>query len=303
MNTSSLAPIVLFTYNRPWHTRQTVTALQNNELARNSELFVFSDGPKDENDAQAVDDVRRFIRTISGFKKTLIVERQENRGLADSIISGVSRVVNDHGRVIVLEDDLLTGPHFLRFMNAALDYYGDKKDVWHISGWNYPIDSTGLPDAFLWRVMNCWGWATWADRWQYYRRDPGGVIKAFTREEIFRFNLDGNFDFWRQVKRNAAGKIKSWAIFWYAAIFRHKGLCLNPTRSLVQNIGRDGSGRHCGSGDRKRLTDPPAETVPREFPLQIAENQAVVAHIKRLLADEKERSSLKGMICRLIMQS
>jgi len=303
MMRQSFAPVVLFTYNRPWHTRQTVTALQNNEPARNSELYIFSDGPKNQEDEQNVVEVRRFIRTVSGFKKTIIVEQTENRGLADSIINGVSEVVNDRGRVIVLEDDLLTGPNFLGFMNTALDYYQEKNDVWHISGWNYPIDSAELPDTFLWRAMNCWGWATWADRWQYYRRDPEELIKSFTREDIFRFNLDGNFDFWRQVKRNAAGKIKSWAIFWYAAIFRHKGLCLNPTRSLVRNIGRDGSGKHCGNGDSSRSPISHPETMPGDFPERMEEDRLALNHIKKYLADEKERASLKGLICRLIMQN
>ena len=302
MTSPSFAPIVLFTYNRPRHTRQTVTALQNNEPARNSELYIFSDGPKNQEDEQNVAEVRRFIHTVSGFKKTIIVEQTENRGLADSIINGVSEVVNDRGRVIVLEDDLLTGPNFLRFMNTALDYYCDKKDVWHISGWNYPIDPTGLPDAFLWRVMNCWGWATWADRWQYYRRDPGGLIKTFTREEIFRFNLDGTFDFWRQVERNAAGKIKSWAIFWYAAIFLNKGLCLNPTRSLVQNIGRDGSGTNCGRGGRKEPAMMPVGGDPRYFPERLEEDKQVVELIKALGTGSKGSFFLKNVLQRFISE-
>ncbi len=299
----NISPIALFTYNRPWHTRRTVEALQKNDLAEDSSLFIFSDGPKNRADRENVLAVRSYIRSISGFKEVVINERESNWGLADSITDGVTRVINDYGRVVVLEDDLLTGPAFLRFMNDALVYYRDQKKVWHISGWNYPISPEGLPQTFLWRVMNCWGWATWADRWQYYGRDPEGLIKSFTRKEILRFNLEGSHDFWDQARRNAKGRIKSWAIFWYATIFMHNGLCLNPTASLVQNFGRDGSGMHCGSGDKNRPAMPPAEIAPGPFQEKIEENAEVVDHVKKFFAAERKRSSLKGSICRLIMNN
>jgi hypothetical protein len=163
------APIILFVYNRPWHTKQTVEALQKNELAKDSELFIYSDAPRDASAEQAVQEVREYIRNIDGFKNITIVERDENWGLAKSIIDGVTKIVNEYGKVIVLEDDHVTSKYFLNYMNDALEFYKDTKEVWHISGWNYPLGGIfSSKKTFLWRVMNCWGWATWADRWQHF---------------------------------------------------------------------------------------------------------------------------------------
>ena len=245
----NLSPIVLFVYNRPDHTRQTVEALQKNELAEQSELFIYSDAPKNEEAKEKVKEVREYIRTIDGFKKVTIIEREKNWGLADSIIDGVTKIVNEYGKIIVLEDDLVTSPYFLKFMNEALEFYEREDKVMHISGWNYPIDTNGLDDVFLWRVMNCWGWATWADRWKYYEKDVDKLIISFTKIDIKKFNLDGVENFWGQVLANKKGKINTWAVFWYATIFKHNGLCLNPSKTFVKNIGHDGSGVHCGDND------------------------------------------------------
>lgn len=245
----TLAPIVLFVYKRQWHTKQTVEALQKNELANHSDLFIFSDGPKSEKDIDNVKEVRDYIKTIDGFKKINIIEREKNWGLANNIIDGVTKIVNEYGKIIVLEDDLVTSPYFLKFMNEALEFYKDDEKVWHISGWNYPIEADGLGDIFFWRVMNCWGWATWVDRWKHYEKNIDEIINEFTKKDIKRFNLDGVENFWGQVIANKKGKINSWAIFWYAVIFKNNGLCLNPTVSFVQNIGLDGSGIHCGKND------------------------------------------------------
>jgi len=242
----NIAPIALFVYNRPWHTRQTIEALQKNELASSSKLFIFSDGPKKEDDLEKVLEVRDYIKSVQGFQDVQVIERGANWGLADSIIDGVTQIINQYSRIIVIEDDLVTSPHFLTFMNNALEFYRDETKVWHISGWNYPIDSEGLPDTFLWRVMNCWGWATWSDRWQFYRRAPEEICEKFPKDKIRQFNLYGAHDFWSQVMTNVNGRNKTWAIFWYATIFLNAGLCLNPTKSLVQNIGLDGSGTNSG---------------------------------------------------------
>ena len=241
------APIVLFTYNRPWHTQRTVEALQKNELASESELFIYSDDAKNQNARKNVDQVRDYLETINGFKKIIIIRRDKNWGLTNSIIDGVTKIVNQFGSIIVLEDDLVTSPYFLKFMNDALKLYKNEKRVWHISGWNYPIKVDGLEDVFLWRGMNCWGWATWSDRWQYYEKNIDKTISSFSKEDIKKFNLDGVAkDFWNQVIANKNGKINTWAIFWYGSIFKQDGLCLNPTKTLVENIGNDASGTNFG---------------------------------------------------------
>ena len=249
----NLAPIVLFVYNRPWHTKQTVEALQKNELASDSELFIYSDEAKNDDARKSVNEVREYIDEIDGFQKVTVIKREKNWGLANSIMDGVTEIVNEYGKIIVLEDDLVTSPYFLKFMNEALEFYKDQKKVWHISGWNYPINTDGLGDVFLWRTMNCWGWATWADRWKYYEKDVDKIINEFSNDDIKRFNLDGAEDFWSQVIANKDNKINTWAIFWYATIFKQNGLCLNPTQTFVENIGHDGSGVHCG--DKKNYLD------------------------------------------------
>ena len=159
-----LSPIVLFVYNRPWHTKQTVEALQKNELAKESELFIYSDEAKNKDVRKSVDEVREYIGKIDGFKKVTIIKREKNWGLANSIIDGVTKTVNEYGKIIVLEDDLITSPYFLKFMNEALEFYKEEQKVWHISGWSYPINTNNIDDVFFLRVMNCWGWATWADK-------------------------------------------------------------------------------------------------------------------------------------------
>ena len=250
MGNIELAPIILFVYNRLEHTKQTIKALQKNELATESELFIYSDAAKDEKIKQSVDEVRKYIKTVDGFKKVTIIEREKNWGLANSIIDGVTKIVNEYGKIIVLEDDLVTSPYFLKFVNEALEFYKDEKKVWHISGWNYPIKIDGEEDVFFWRVMNCWGWATWADRWQYFEKDIKKLITTFSKDDIKRFNLDGYENFWSQVIANKEGEINTWAIFWYATIFKQNGLCLNPVQTFVENIGHDGSGVHCGTSKK-----------------------------------------------------
>jgi hypothetical protein len=296
-----ISPIALFVYNRPWHTQQTIEALQKNELASSSKLFVFSDGPKSEQDAGKVQEVRDYINSIQGFKDQQVIERESNWGLADNIIDGATQIVNEYGRIIVLEDDLVMSPYFLSFMNEALEFYKDKKKVWHISGWNYPIDSKGLPDSFLWRVMNCWGWATWADRWQYFEREPEKLYKEFSNEQIKRFNLDGAYNFWGQVKGNVEGRIKTWAIFWYATIFKNEGLCLNPTQTLVQNIGHDGSGTNCGSASIN--SDEINNCKNHTFPSRIVENASAINKAKHIINHQNKYLYLAKKICKLIWKN
>jgi len=241
------APIVLFVYNRPEHTRQTLSALVANYLANESDLIIYSDAPKNQQAVEGVNTVRLLTKNIQGFKSVNIIERDKNLGLADSIIDGVTSIVNKYGRIIVLEDDIVTSPYFLLFMNKALDYYEKEKILWHISGWNYPIKTNGLHDAFFWRTMNCWGWATWKDRWQYYEKNVDKLIETFSKKDIYKLNINNTAGMWEQVISNKEGKINTWAIFWYATIFKNEGLCLNPTTSFVKNIGLDGSGVHCGN--------------------------------------------------------
>lgn len=242
----NLAPIVLFAFNRPEHTARTLDALSKNELARESDLIVYLDGPRNEADLVLIEKVHQVILSFKGFKSITVNKNSSNVGLAANIITGVTKVINKFGRIIVMEDDLVTSPKFLNYMNDGLNYYSEEKRIWHISGFTEFINVNRPNDSFLLRAMYCWGWATWSDRWVRFERNPEALIDTFTPEMIERFNLDNCMNFWSQVLLNASGKINTWAIFWYASIFKHEGLCLNPYNSYVQNIGFDGSGVHCG---------------------------------------------------------
>ena len=154
-----LAPVILFVYNRLWHTKQTVEALRKNEHAMNTDLFIFSDAPKNNISAPAVEEVRKYIRGIGGFRSVSIVERDENFGLSKSIVDGVTSLCNEFGRVIVLEDDLVTSPYFLNYMNEGLNIYRHEEDVISIHGYVYPLVEN-LPETFFFRGTDCWGWAT-----------------------------------------------------------------------------------------------------------------------------------------------
>ncbi|GAB7081069.1 sugar transferase [Megalodesulfovibrio paquesii] len=245
----TLAPVALFAYARPDHLQATLDALAANTLASQTEVTIFSDGPRHEQDAQAVRDVRELARATqlgSAFAAVHVVERDRNWGLADSIVDGVTTLCASHGRVIVLEDDIVTSCHFLQYMNDALDRYADAPQVMHIAGHNFDIDPTGLPESFFLGHSSCWGWATWQRAWAHFSRDAEMFVRSFSADDIHRFNLDGAYDYWGQILANRAGTLKTWAVFWYASVFQKNGLCLHPRASLVDNIGHDGTGTNCG---------------------------------------------------------
>ncbi|MDG5469932.1 glycosyltransferase family A protein [Deltaproteobacteria bacterium IMCC39524] len=241
---SDLSPIILFVYNRPEHTRRTLEALLENELAEQSDLFVYCDGPGSVSDREAVEQVRDYVRGIAGFRSVEIVERAENIGLACSIISGITEVLNHADRVVVLEDDIVTSRYFLRYMNDALEHYKAVDRVMHVSGYMFPIDSTELPQTFFYRSTSCWGWGTWASAWQFFKKEPDQLLRQFSTDEIERFSLGGVTDHWAQAVQNVKGRSNTWAVFWYASVFKRGGLCLHPAVSMTMNIGHDGSGVH-----------------------------------------------------------
>jgi len=250
-----LAPIVLFTYNRPWHTQQTINSLRRNELAAHSDLFVFSDGARNTQASRdGVREVREFLATVDGFNSVRIVERTENFGLADSIISGVTELCNVYGSVIVLEDDMVTSPHFLRFMNDALDMYESDEKVISIHGYVYPVQST-LPDTFFLKGADCWGWATWRRGWALFEKDGSKLLDQLKANNLVnRFNFNGTFDYVHMLRGQIKGKNNSWAVRWYASALLKDRLTLYPGRSLVQNIGIDNSGTHCVSSNDFQTT-------------------------------------------------
>jgi len=255
---NNLAPIVLFVYNRPWHTKQTVEALQKNKLAKESELFVYCDNAKNEDEKENVRGVRNYIDKINGFKKVTVIKREKNWGLASSIIDGVTHIVNKYGKIIVLEDDLVTSSYFLKFINDSLEVYKDREDIFSITGFNYPKTILNIPsdyekDIYLsYRCMS-WTWATWKDRWCKidWEVKDFDILKN-DQKQIDTFNKGGQ-DLFPMLKSQLEGNIDSWAIRFCYAHSINKSFCVYPIKSLVNNEGFDGSGVHCGNDKENRL--------------------------------------------------
>jgi len=249
----SYAPVLLFVYNRPRHTRLTVEALQNNTFAAGSDLVVYSDAPRKPEAAAAVQEVRRYIRTIAGFASVTIVERSANLGLANSIIDGVSQYCRERGRVIVVEDDLLTSPYFLEYMNNALSRYEDETRVMQVAGYMFPVSLNINEDALLLPFVTSWGWATWQRAWQHFDPDANGYHQLEKdRRRRRRFDLDGHYRYFRMLRAQRNGTADSWAIRWYLSVFLREGLVLFPAKSLVRNLGFDGSGVNCAVSEFKQ---------------------------------------------------
>ena len=244
----SHAPILLFTYNRLNHTRRCIESLQQNSLSAESELFIYSDAAKSEDQETAVQAVRQYLHTIDGFKQITFIERTENWGLARNIIDGVTTQVNRYGKVIVLEDDLVVAPHFLEFMNEALETYKDEPRVGHIQACDFTKDPT-LPDTFLIKWTGSWGWATWDRAWKHFNPNGKELLQELeARKLTYTFDFNGKYGFTRMLRRQITGQNNSWAIRWNASLFLKDILSLNVGRSLVQNEGFDGSGTNCGGG-------------------------------------------------------
>ena len=242
------APILLFVYNRPEHTRRCIESLTRNALAADSTLYIYADGAKDTTQQSAVDEVRSYLRTISGFKTVNLIERKENWGLARNIIDGVTTQINRYGKVIVLEDDLVVAPYFLQFMNDALETYKDEPKVGHIQACDFTQDPS-LPDTFLIKWTGSWGWATWERAWKHFNPNGKALLEELEQRKLtYTFDFNGKYGFTRMLRRQIEGKNNSWAIRWNASLFLKDILSLNVGRSLVQNEGFDGSGTNCGGG-------------------------------------------------------
>lgn len=232
----NLAPIMLFCFNRLNHLRLTIESLKKNTLAKESELIIFSDYGKN------VKEVREYIKTIKGFKKVTIVERKENFGLAKSIIAGVTEVVNKHGKVIVLEDDMVTGKYFLTYMNDALSLYEKDKKVGCIGCYVYPL-KIKLPETFFMKMNNPWGFGTWEKEWKLFEPNGKKLLKEIESKGLKKeFDINNSYPFTKMLKHQIKGKNNSWAIRWRASLFLKKKLTLYPGKHLIKNIGLDDTG-------------------------------------------------------------
>ena len=246
---SSPAPVALFVFNRPKHAELTIRSLAENYGAEQTDLYVFSDGPRHDEDRPRVMDVRALLRSIEGFKSVRVVERDENVGQARSIIEGVTQVVKDRGEVIVLEDDLVSSPYFLRYMNACLRLYENDLRVASIHAYVYPVDSL-LPETFFLRGADCWGWATWSNRWSEFEPDGAKLLGQLQASKLtYEFDFDGSYPYTKMLRGQISGRNNSLAIRLYASAFLKNKFTLYPGEPLVENIGVDGSGTHCAPSE------------------------------------------------------
>ena len=291
------APIALFAYNRLVHLKRTVEALCSARHAQESRLWIFCDGPKRPEDSEAVAQVRSYARSIQGFSTVTVVERDRNLGLAASITEGVRRLCEESGRVIVVEDDLIVSAGFLGFLNQALDRYEKDEEVMQASGYMYPGEF-GAPDESLFLPMiSCWGWGTWKRAWDRY--DPtmrGYETLRRDRRLRKRFDLGGAYDYFDMLERQVTGKIDSWGICWQLSVFMQHGLVLYPTRSLVRNIGVDGSGTHGGgTSELQQELSPGVQSAPIRFPKRVETDEAALARVATNL-----RAMRTGLLTRLL---
>jgi hypothetical protein len=239
-----LSPVALFAYRRPSHLRQTLQALRSNPEASQTELFVFCDGARDASVAADVDAVRNMVQEVLGFAAAHIVARESNYGLARNITEGVSEILRLRESVIVVEDDIVVSPFFLKFMNEALRRYRDSPRVGSISGYCYPVAGQ-MPETYFIRGADCWGWGTWRDRWKAYNPDgPALLSELRVRNLCHAFDFDGAMGFVQMLEDQIAGRNDSWAVRWHASCFLRDLLMLYPGRALAHNIGHDGSGTH-----------------------------------------------------------
>lgn len=240
-------PIAFFAYKRPELTRKSITALQGNQGFDPSLLFVFCDGARRQEDLLQVEETRKVVKELVSSQST-IEFRDENWGLANSIISATTFLIERFGTVIVLEDDIITSPYFLAYMSRGLDLYADDYRVMQISGYMFPLNADSKDEAFFLPLISSWGWATWRRAWDLF--DPSiDKVYLLDNSKVLRhqFDLGGNYPFYKMLCLQREKQIDSWAIRWYMSVFLNGGLTLFPWKSLVLNIGFDGSGTHCAA--------------------------------------------------------
>jgi hypothetical protein len=241
-----LAPIVLFIYNRPQHTKKTLQALHENKEAAHSILYVFADGPKDNasgDDLKTICETRDVVKEMLWCKEVILIPREKNMNLEDNVIDGITTVINKHGKAIILEDDLISSPYFLKYCNDGLNMYRDAKQVFSINGFMFPVNFDAGATTFLSPyATSSWGWATWADRWNQLELQPQ-YINTINDSDFLtnRFNF-GKVNILYMLKH-----MNTWDSRWFYTAFVRNGLGLFPTKSLIKNIGFDSSGSHSGN--------------------------------------------------------
>lgn len=284
-----LAPIAVFAFNRADNLERTLQALSRNALADKSSVTIFCDGPRTEEERQKTDAVRRIARAANGFAEVSVIERAENLGLKKSLITGITAILETHDRIIVVEDDIFTSPYFLKYMNDALDCYADVLNVGSVSGYCVKHCCPAPPETFFLRGGECWGWATWKDRWQLYTPDGASLLRELRRRKLtYAFDFDGCCPSTKILEDAIAGKVDSWFMMWTATLFLRGLYTLYPSRSLVLNIGfASGTHSHNATYPQQELAVAPVPVRPQP----VEEDTVMLREVKRWY-----RQNMKGTL-------
>ena len=298
---NELAPVALFVYNRAENARRTLEALSRNTLARETDVFVYSDGGKDEQSWKLVNEVRRIVKEFAGgFKAFTLVERPENYYLERNIVEGIAEVFEHHDRIIVLEDDIVTSSYYLQYMNEAFEMYKAVPRVMHVAGFtNLALDD--VPFYFT-PHMSGWGWGTWRDRWQEHFRHYSSreeALDGLTPDDENALQYGGVFPCLKSLDKRPI----PWDICWEIAIYRAHGLCLTPGRTMVRNIGLN-AGTHFRSWRLLQRFEFDREPQQQPLPLSKVEqpeaNPAIEAQFAQAITDWGIRYTTLGKVVRYI---
>lgn len=301
-----LAPICLFTYNRLQETQLTLQALRKNNLAKESDLFIFSDGPKNEQDKIKVDSVRSFLRSVDAFKSIKIIEAPSNRGLAQSIINGATQILKDHDTIIVLEDDLVTTPNFLDFMNQALQYYENEERIQSVNGYSLFLKGN-TNDIYFQRRTGSWGWATWKSRWnpEIFDKEKIKNIIAQNPSILIDFKKHCGSDISKMLIDSINNRNDSWYVRWTFDHFLKEHYAVFHASSFIENIGHSNNATHCTGINvyTSKQVEPskthfhfdkfqiPDQKIRKEFLYYFSKNYKIIARI-HLLKTKNGRQAL-----------
>lgn len=300
-------PIALFTYNRAAHTARALDSLAKCSRLSECQLYIYCDGPKDDSHIHEVDECRSVVRELAGKLGATVVERQENIGLASSIVSGVTDLCERYGRVIVLEDDLVVSPNFVDYMLQALDRYANDQNVYQISGYMFPVVHRTETDSFFLPLTTTWGWATWERSWKVFDWDASDARERLQDPQLRkRFDLGNSYPYWQMLEDRLNGINNSWGILFWWAVFKVNGLALHPRESLVWNGGFDGTGTHCGfdswSNDQAGQMNSWTTNSSHRFPKDVVIDQGAFDRICKFLKREQYSSSPTARIWRRLRQ-
>lgn len=297
------APIVLFVFNRLDHTQKAVEALQKNGLAKESELYIYSDGPRNDEDAELIGKVREYCRNISGFDKVYLIERDGNWGIEKNEIAALNELLSHYEACIVLEDDLKVSTNFLEYMNRALVCYKDEKKVISVAGYSH-IDEKSKKargqEFYFTQLITSWGWATWADRWALFDDQNLNLDVLESAEAQRRFDMDGVCPYTRMLKEQIANQHITWDVAWYFKAFEYGLLTLAPVCTMVNNIGMDGSGVHYSNGEIDSNRERELEhSYSYDFPKDIKIDTAMRELEKQGMIKQQRRERRKYRIWKL----